>query len=57
MHSLGKLGFFDSGIGGLEVLKEFRALFPTVDTVYFGDRKNCPYGGRSSEEICRLTEQ
>ncbi len=51
------IGFFDSGIGGLTVLAEFRKRFPEFDYVYFGDRANCPYGDREDEEIVDLTER
>jgi glutamate racemase len=51
------IGFFDSGIGGLCVLSEFRKRFPTFDFSYYGDRANCPYGGKEDEEIVDLTEK
>ncbi len=51
------IGFFDSGIGGLTVLAEFRKRFPEFDYAYFGDRANCPYGDREDEEIVDLTER
>jgi glutamate racemase len=50
------LGFFDSGIGGLTVLSEFRKRFPDFDMAYFGDRENCPYGDKTDDEIRALTE-
>lgn len=50
------IGFFDSGIGGLTVLAEFRKRFPDFDMAYFGDRENCPYGGKTDAEIKDLTE-
>lgn len=49
------LGFFDSGFGGLTVLKEFLKKFPDFDYVYLGDQANNPYGNRSSEQIIQLT--
>ncbi|MDD2745504.1 MAG: glutamate racemase, partial [Candidatus Gracilibacteria bacterium] len=55
--SKGKLGFFDSGIGGLTVMKEFQKLYPDLDTEYFGDSKNCPYGDRNPEEILKLVTE
>jgi glutamate racemase len=55
LYSHGKLGFFDSGVGGLSVMSAFRALHPELDMVYFGDRANCPYGNRPPEEILELT--
>jgi glutamate racemase len=54
---MGKLGFFDSGIGGLAVMEAFRKLHPTLDMEYFGDSANCPYGDRTREEILVLVER
>jgi glutamate racemase len=51
------IGFFDSGSGGLSVLRAFRTLAPQADIVYFGDVKNAPYGTRSAEELHALTHQ
>jgi len=51
------IGIFDSGSGGLTVLKEIRARLPKADVVYFGDIKNAPYGIRSQEELVQLTKQ
>lgn len=49
------IGIFDSGSGGLSVLKEVRAHSPKTPVVYFGDIKNAPYGVRSREELGALT--
>ncbi|MBI2004543.1 aspartate/glutamate racemase family protein [Patescibacteria group bacterium] len=49
------IGIFDSGSGGLTVLKALRDVLPSADVVYFGDIKNVPYGGRSREELSNLT--
>ena len=49
------IGFFDSGCGGLTVLKAVRAAIPSADVLYFGDTKNAPYGSRSRDELTRLT--
>jgi len=49
------IGVFDSGSGGLTVLKAMRDAYPSIDVVYFGDTKNAPYGLRSREELSRLT--
>lgn len=51
------IGFFDSGIGGLTVLAEFRKRHPAYDYAYFGDRANCPYGDKEDEAIVDLTEK
>ena len=49
------IGIFDSGSGGLTVLKALRDVLPSADVVYFGDIKNAPYGDRSREELAELT--
>ena len=49
------IGVFDSGVGGLTVLREIRKRLPSADIVYFGDTKHAPYGLRSREELSRLT--
>lgn len=51
------IGIFDSGSGGLTVLRAIRARFPSIDVIYYGDIKNAPYGSRSREELSRLTVQ
>lgn len=49
------IGFFDSGVGGLSVLKEACALMPEENYIYYGDSANAPYGEKSREEIFELT--
>lgn len=49
------IGVFDSGIGGLNVLKELTKLMPERDFIYFGDSKNCPYGEKSDSELMAIT--
>ena len=49
------IGVFDSGIGGLTVLKSFLKNLPNYTYKYFGDNANAPYGEKSSEEIYDLT--
>lgn len=56
MNSALKVGFFDSGVGGLCILEAFRKICPQVATEYIADTKNCPYGNRSPEEIRKLAE-
>lgn len=46
-----KIGFFDSGIGGLTVLHEARALMPEHDYLYYADTAHLPYGTKTTEEI------
>lgn len=50
-----KIGFFDSGIGGLTVLKEVRNALPQYDYVYLGDNARTPYGNRSFETVYQFT--
>ncbi len=45
------IGLFDSGLGGLTLLKEVRSFLPREDVIYFGDLAHVPYGDRSLEEI------
>ncbi|GHU99748.1 glutamate racemase [Clostridia bacterium] len=49
------IGIFDSGAGGLTVLKECRALLPAEDFIYYADNANVPYGNKPREIIERLT--
>jgi len=45
------VGLFDSGLGGLTVLRQVRALHPTARCLYLGDTARVPYGQRSTQEI------
>jgi glutamate racemase len=47
------IGVFDSGFGGLTVLKELVALTPDADYLYFGDTARLPYGSKSAETVAR----
>jgi glutamate racemase len=47
------IGVFDSGFGGLTVLKELIALIPEADYLYFGDTARLPYGSKSAETVAR----
>ncbi len=49
------IGVFDSGVGGLSVLREIWAQLPDEDTLYFADTAHCPYGSRSADEIRALS--
>ncbi len=51
------IGVFDSGVGGLSVLRSLRASVPNADILYFGDIKNAPYGIRSQAELSKLTAE
>ncbi len=49
------IGVFDSGLGGISVLRELVKELPQEHFLYFGDSANAPYGSRTTEEIRRLT--
>ena len=51
------IGVFDSGLGGLTVVKELMKWLPQEDIVYFGDTARIPYGTRSNETVIRYSEQ
>ena len=51
------IGLFDSGCGGLTVLRAIRARAPQADIVYFGDIGNAPYGPKTPEELAVCTEK
>ncbi|MCL5935755.1 MAG: glutamate racemase [Firmicutes bacterium] len=51
MPHTGPIGVFDSGVGGLSVLKEIRRLMPREDIIYYADSAYCPYGVRPPSEI------
>jgi len=51
------IGVFDSGYGGLTILKEFLNDLPTYDFVYLGDNARAPYGSRSFEVVYEYTLQ
>ncbi|MBU0706126.1 glutamate racemase [Patescibacteria group bacterium] len=49
------IGIFDSGFGGLTVMKEYLKKYPDFDYVYLGDQANAPYGPHSRERVEALT--
>jgi len=51
------IGIFDSGLGGLTVLKEVIEIMPEENTIYFGDSGRAPYGTKSKEVITKYTFQ
>lgn len=50
-----KIGLFDSGIGGLNVLNEFIKKYPNNTYYYYGDTKNLPYGDKDKETLLKLS--
>lgn len=49
------IGFMDSGVGGISVLKESVRVLPAEDFIYYGDSANAPYGTKTVKEIRDLT--
>ncbi len=49
------IAVFDSGVGGLSVLRHLRQRMPQENYLYFGDNINAPYGSRSTEDVRTLT--
>lgn len=49
------IGLFDSGVGGLTVMKEVAALLPNEDLIYLGDTARLPYGNKSSQAILQFS--
>lgn len=49
------IGVFDSGSGGLTILKALKQALPDQDFLYYGDHRNAPYGHRENEQIVDLT--
>ena len=49
------IAVFDSGLGGLSVLRELQKLMPEERFLYFGDRKNAPYGTKTTQQVRSLT--
>jgi glutamate racemase len=54
---MGPIGVFDSGYGGLTVLREFVDRLPAYDYLYLGDNARAPYGTRSFDTVYRYTLQ
>lgn len=50
-HTIKKIGFYDSGLGGLFVMSHVQKEFPQYDYVFLADEKNLPYGQKSVDEL------
>ena len=55
MDKSGYIAVFDSGVGGLSVLRHLRQAMPGEAYIYFGDCANAPYGSRTTDEVRDLT--
>lgn len=51
------IGIFDSGVGGLTVLRELMKVLPQEDTIYFGDTARVPYGTKSPDTVIRYARE
>lgn len=51
------IGIFDSGVGGLTVLRELTRALPQEDTIYFGDTARVPYGTKSPDTVIRYAQE
>ena len=51
------IGIFDSGVGGISVLRAIRSLLPGESIIYFGDQGHIPYGPRPLEQIKAFSEE
>ena len=56
-EQIAPIGIFDSGYGGLTILREIRKLMPQYDYLYLGDNARSPYGSRSFEIVYKFTLQ
>ncbi|MGB3716045.1 MAG: glutamate racemase [Candidatus Promineifilaceae bacterium] len=51
----GSIGIFDSGVGGLTVLRQIQAIMPSENLIYFADQAHVPYGPRPDGEVQRFS--
>ena len=56
-HGRDQIGVFDSGVGGLTVLRELRRQLPGESTIYLGDEARMPYGPRPAAEVLAFTRE
>jgi glutamate racemase len=57
MNRTNPIGFFDSGIGGLTVVKSVSQLLPNENIIYFGDTARVPYGSKSNDTVIEYSIQ
>ena len=57
MNSSAPIGVFDSGVGGLTVVREIMRQIPNEKIIYFGDTARVPYGSKSRETVTRFSKQ
>ena len=52
---MSRIGVFDSGLGGYDIVRHIRQTYPLQDIVFLADQKYVPYGNRSREELTKIT--
>ncbi len=57
LHENAPIGVFDSGVGGLSVVREIRVQTPSESVLYFADQEHVPYGSRKLEEVRAFSEE
>ena len=57
MNRSNPIGIFDSGIGGLTVVKKISSYFPNEKIIYFGDTARVPYGSKSNDTVIEYAQQ
>ena len=57
MEKTAPIGVFDSGLGGLTVMREIMRQLPEENLLYFGDTARVPYGSKSKNTVCRYSKQ
>ncbi len=57
MNKRSKIGIFDSGLGGISVLKDIHKILPNEDIIYIGDSANAPYGIKTKQEVYQLSRK
>lgn len=53
----GPIGIFDSGIGGVTVLREIIKVLPNENYIYYSDSKNNPYGDKTNEKVIKICDE
>jgi len=51
------IGVFDSGVGGLSVLRELKKLLPKETFIFVADQGNVPYGGKTKDQLIKFSDR
>ena len=57
MNKNSKIGIFDSGVGGVTVLREILKVLPNEEFIYYSDSKNNPYGDKDKKELIKISDE